>query len=92
MWIYWSQSVGIGIFWFFKILTLKKLTTTEINIQSGITALSVIGKDTACNFYAAQDGCGCNNAQYRKERPWFYSEAQYLESKELATSVRKLES
>jgi hypothetical protein len=27
MWIYWGQSVFIGIFWFFKILTLKEFTT-----------------------------------------------------------------
>lgn len=27
MWIYLSQSVFIGIFWFFKILTLKEFTT-----------------------------------------------------------------
>jgi hypothetical protein len=35
----------------FKILTLKKLTTTEINIQSGITALSVIGKVPIAVFF-----------------------------------------
>lgn len=27
MWIYWSQSVFIGIFWFFKMLSLKEFST-----------------------------------------------------------------
>ena len=27
MWIYWTQSVTIGIFWFIKMLTLKNFST-----------------------------------------------------------------
>ncbi|MFC1737430.1 DUF6498-containing protein [Planctomycetota bacterium] len=36
MWVYWSQSVSIGILWFFKILTLKEFSTKgfKINNQS----------------------------------------------------------
>jgi len=33
MWIYWSQSVFIGIFWFFKILTLKEFSTSGFKIN-----------------------------------------------------------
>lgn len=27
MWVYWTQSVGIGVLWFFKILTLREFST-----------------------------------------------------------------
>jgi hypothetical protein len=33
MWIYWCQSVFIGIFWFFKILTLKEFSTKGVEIN-----------------------------------------------------------
>jgi hypothetical protein len=35
----------------FKILTLKKLTTTEINIQSGITPLGAIARIPIAVFF-----------------------------------------
>jgi len=33
MWVYWSQSVFIGIFWFFKMLTLKDFSTKGFRIN-----------------------------------------------------------
>lgn len=33
MWVYWSQSVIIGVFWFFKILALKDFSTKGFNIN-----------------------------------------------------------
>ncbi|MHC4461044.1 MAG: DUF6498-containing protein [Planctomycetota bacterium] len=33
MWVYWSQSVIIGILWFFKILTLKEFSTKDFKIN-----------------------------------------------------------
>ena len=33
MWIYWSQSAFIGIFWFIKILTLKDFSTKGFKIN-----------------------------------------------------------
>jgi hypothetical protein len=33
MWIYWGQSVAIGIFWFFKILTLREFSTEGFRIN-----------------------------------------------------------
>lgn len=33
MWVYWSQSVFIGIFWFFKILALKDFSTKGFKIN-----------------------------------------------------------
>jgi hypothetical protein len=33
MWVYWSQSVTIGILWFFKILTLKEFSTKGFKIN-----------------------------------------------------------
>ena len=33
MWIYWTQSVSIGIFWFIKILTLKDFSTKNFEIK-----------------------------------------------------------
>ena len=33
MWIYWGQSVAIGISWFFKILALKEFTTEHFQIN-----------------------------------------------------------
>jgi hypothetical protein len=35
MWSYWSQSVSIGILWFFKILCLKDFSTEGIEIPVG---------------------------------------------------------
>ena len=32
MWVYWLQSVGIGFFWFFKILGLKDFSTKNCSI------------------------------------------------------------
>ena len=29
MWVYWAQSVSIGIFWFIKMLTLKRFSTKD---------------------------------------------------------------
>jgi len=34
MWVYWSQSVTIGILWFFKILTLKQFSTKGFKINN----------------------------------------------------------
>ena len=34
IWIYWSQSVTIGILWFFKILTLKEFSTKGFHINN----------------------------------------------------------
>jgi len=34
MWVYWSQSVTIGILWFFKILTLKEFSTKGFKINN----------------------------------------------------------
>lgn len=34
MWIYWGQSVAIGIFWFFKILTLRDFSTKGYTINN----------------------------------------------------------
>jgi hypothetical protein len=34
MWVYWIQSVGIGIIWFFKILTLKRFSTKGFMINN----------------------------------------------------------
>jgi len=33
MWVYWGQSVVIGIFWFFKMLSLKEFTTKDFKIN-----------------------------------------------------------
>ncbi len=33
MWIYWGQSVAIGTFWFFKILTLREFSTEGFRIN-----------------------------------------------------------
>ena len=33
VWVYWVQSVSIGILWFFKILTLKEFSTKSIEIN-----------------------------------------------------------
>ena len=33
VWVYWAQSVFIGILWFFKILTLKEFSTKSIEIN-----------------------------------------------------------
>ncbi len=33
MWIYWCQSVVIGIFWFFKILGLRQFSTKDLKIN-----------------------------------------------------------
>jgi len=33
MWVYWSQSVTIGILWFFKLLTLKEFSTKDLKIN-----------------------------------------------------------
>ena len=33
IWVYWSQSVIIGILWFFKILTLKEFSTKDLKIN-----------------------------------------------------------
>jgi len=33
MWVYWSQSVSIGILWFFKILSLKEFSTKGFKIN-----------------------------------------------------------
>ena len=34
IWVYWSQSVTIGILWFFKILTLKEFSTKDFKINN----------------------------------------------------------
>lgn len=34
IWVYWSQSVTIGILWFFKILTLKQFSTKGVKINN----------------------------------------------------------
>lgn len=34
IWVYWSQSVIIGILWFFKILTLKQFSTKGVKINN----------------------------------------------------------
>jgi hypothetical protein len=33
VWIYWAQSVSIGILWFFKILTLKEFSTKDVEFN-----------------------------------------------------------
>jgi len=33
MWVYWSQSVAIGVLWFFKILSLKEFSTKGFKIN-----------------------------------------------------------
>lgn len=33
MWVYWSQSIAIGILWFFKILSLKEFSTKGFKIN-----------------------------------------------------------
>ena len=33
MWVYWSQSVAIGILWFFKMLTLKEFSTEGVEVN-----------------------------------------------------------
>jgi hypothetical protein len=33
MWVYWCQSVIIGIWWFFKLLTLKEFSTKDFKIN-----------------------------------------------------------
>jgi len=33
MWVYWCQSVIIGIWWFFKLLTLKEFSTKDFKIK-----------------------------------------------------------
>ena len=33
MWIYWGQSVSIGIFWFSKLLSLKQFSTKDFKIN-----------------------------------------------------------
>ncbi len=33
VWVYWAQSVFIGILWFFKILTLKEFSTKDVEFN-----------------------------------------------------------
>ncbi|MHC4088416.1 MAG: DUF6498-containing protein [Planctomycetota bacterium] len=51
MWIYWSQSVFIGVFWFFKILNLKDFSTEGVQIGGqSVKPTKVAKKDTAVFF------------------------------------------
>jgi hypothetical protein len=51
MWIYWAQSVGIGIVWFIKLISLKDFTTKDFKISDRPVAPSLSTKIKVSLFF-----------------------------------------
>ncbi|MHC4693895.1 MAG: DUF6498-containing protein [Planctomycetota bacterium] len=56
IWIYWSQSVTIGILWFFKILTLKEFSTKGVIINDKAVDATTGTKIRTAFFFLAHYG------------------------------------
>ncbi len=56
MWIYWSQSVFIGIFWFFKILALKEFSTKGVKVNGLHVKPTKKTKNEAAGFFLIHYG------------------------------------
>jgi len=56
MWIYWTQSVAIGILWFFKILTLKEFSTKDFKINDRPVAPTTGTKNQTAVFFLLHYG------------------------------------
>lgn len=56
MWVYWSQSVNIGIFWFFKILSLKEFSTEGFKINNRSVEPTVHTKKQTAVFFLIHYG------------------------------------
>jgi hypothetical protein len=56
IWIYWSQSVTIGVLWFFKILTLKEFSTKDCTINDKAFEATTGIKNYIALFFLAHYG------------------------------------
>ncbi len=56
IWVYWSQSVTIGILWFFKILTLKEFSTKGFTINDKAVEATTSTKIRTAFFFLAHYG------------------------------------
>lgn len=56
LWVYWSQSVIIGILWFFKILTLKEFSTKGFKINEQAVEPTTGTKVQTAFFFLAHYG------------------------------------
>lgn len=56
MWIYWAQSVSIGIFWFIKMLTLKRFSTKDFRFGIATAKSNVGAKIHASVFFLIHYG------------------------------------
>jgi hypothetical protein len=56
IWVYWSQSVTIGILWFFKILTLKEFSTKGFHINNRPVKPTTSAKTQTAIFFLIHYG------------------------------------
>lgn len=56
VWVYWSQSVTIGILWFFKILTLNEFSTKDCTINDKAVEATTGTKIRIAFFFLAHYG------------------------------------
>lgn len=56
LWIYWCQSVIIGLFWYIKMLSLKQFTTKDFKINDMAVAPTRETKIRTANFFLLHFG------------------------------------
>jgi hypothetical protein len=56
MWVYWAQSVGIGIVWFIKLVSLKDFSTKGFKLNGRPVAPDLATKVKVCIFFLLHYG------------------------------------